>query len=278
MNILITVLTCCIVVFLYLHIVYQLKTCDDLELYEIDMPTKCKLEEICDLRQPILFAHEFKFDVTDYGAFDVNINDNTPTKIVLPLEKANELFKKNTTYFSEHNAGFLRDTTLQKKYEAADSILRPYMVSEMKYDLIFGSPSTHTTLCYSNHYRNYYAVTQGDITVKLTPPKNTKYLYPLVDYETQEYTSEVNPWNPDPKHTSVNKVKFLEVSVKQGQVIHVPAYWWYSIKLGSNSQIAVFRYRTYMNFVSVLPDICRGILQRTNVTIKNIKPEEKIKY
>ena len=97
-------------------------------------------------------------------------------------------------------------------------------------------------------------------------------MYPLVDYETQEYTSEVNPWNPDPKHTSVNKVKFLEVNVKQGQVIHIPPYWWYSIKLGTNAQIAVFQYRTYMNFVSVLPDICRGVLQRNNVTIKNIKP------
>ena len=272
MNLLITLLTCCIVVFLYLHIVYQLKTCDDLELYEIDLPTKSKLEDICELRQPVLFAHEFQFDTAEYGSFDVTISDNSPTKIVLPLEKANDLFKKNTKYFSEHNSDFLRDTTLHKKYEAADATLRPYMVSEMKYDIIFGSPSTHTTLCYSNHYRNYYAVISGEVTLKLTPPKNSKYLYPLVDYERQEYTSEVDPWNPDPKHTSVNKVKFLEVHVKQGQVLHVPAYWWYSIKLGTNAQIAVFRYRTYMNFVSVLPDICRGYLQRSNVTIKNIKP------
>jgi hypothetical protein len=245
-----------------------LKTCDDLELYEIEAPMKGKLEEICELRQPILFAYEFQFDITDYGAFDVIVNDNSPTKVILPLEKANELFKKNTTYFSNHNSDFLRDTSLQKKYEASDALLRPYMVSERKYDLIFGSPTTHTPLGYSNHYRNYYAVINGDVVIKLTPPKNTKYLYPIVNYETQEYSSEVNPWNPDPKHTSVNKVKFLEVTVKQGQVIHVPPYWWYSIKLGSDARIAVFQYRTYMNFVSVLPDICRGVLQRNNVTIK----------
>lgn len=272
MNILITLLTCCVVVFLYLHVVYQLKTCDDLELYEIDVPTKCKLEDICDVRQPILFAYDFQIDMTDYGAFDVNITDNTPTKVILPLEKANELFKKSTTYFSEQNSEFLRDTTLVKKYASSDAMLRPYMVSGIKYDLIFGSAGTHTTLCYSNHYRNYFAVTNGDAVVKLTPPKNTNYLYSRVDYERQEYLSEVNPWNPDPKHTTVNKVKFLEVNVKQGQVLHVPPYWWYSIKFGSNAQIAVFQYRTYMNFVSVLPDICRGILQRNNVTIKNMKP------
>lgn len=272
MNLLVTILTCCVVVFLYLHVVYQLKTCDDLELYEIDVPTKCKFEEICDVRQPILFAYEFRIDTADYGAFDVNIKDNTSTAVILPLEKATELFKKSTTYFSEHNSDFLRETTLHKKYEASDGLLRPYMVSHSNYDLILGAPETHTTLSYSNHYRNYYAVMSGAVTFKLTPPKNTKYLYPLVDYETQQYTSEVNPWNPDPKHTSVNKVKFLEVHVKQGQVMHVPPYWWHSIKLGADAQIAVFQYRTYMNFVSVLPDVCRGFLQRNNVTIKNVKP------
>ena len=35
----------CIVLFLYIHIFFHLKTSDDLEVYEIDQPSKEKLEE-----------------------------------------------------------------------------------------------------------------------------------------------------------------------------------------------------------------------------------------
>ena len=45
----------CLVLFIYLHIYFHIKTSEDLEMYEIDDPSKEKLEEICDLRQPVLF-------------------------------------------------------------------------------------------------------------------------------------------------------------------------------------------------------------------------------
>ena len=35
-----------------------LKTSDDLEIYEVDQASKDKLEEICDIRQPVLFDFE----------------------------------------------------------------------------------------------------------------------------------------------------------------------------------------------------------------------------
>ena len=43
-----------IVLFVYTHIYYNLKTSSDLEVYEISNVSKEKLEEICDCRQPIL--------------------------------------------------------------------------------------------------------------------------------------------------------------------------------------------------------------------------------
>ena len=45
----------CLVLFIYLHIQFHLKTGEDLEMYEIEQPSKEKLEEICDVRQPVLF-------------------------------------------------------------------------------------------------------------------------------------------------------------------------------------------------------------------------------
>ena len=48
----------CLVLFLYLHIQYHLKTSNDLEVYTIEKPSKETLEEICNIRQPVVF--EFK--------------------------------------------------------------------------------------------------------------------------------------------------------------------------------------------------------------------------
>ena len=44
----------CVILFFYLHIQFHLKTSDDLEIYEVDQASKEKIEEICDLRQPVL--------------------------------------------------------------------------------------------------------------------------------------------------------------------------------------------------------------------------------
>ena len=48
----------CLVLFIYLHVYFHLKTGEELEVYEIDQPSKDKLEEICDIRQPIIFEFE----------------------------------------------------------------------------------------------------------------------------------------------------------------------------------------------------------------------------
>ena len=79
MKTLISVLTVAVVVFLYLHIVYHLKTSNDLEVYEVELPDKNKLEELCNLRQPILFNYQndelFKCSprLFSHDAFEINV-------------------------------------------------------------------------------------------------------------------------------------------------------------------------------------------------------------
>ena len=46
-----------IVLFFYLHIFFHLKTSNDLEVYECETPDKDELEEICGLRQPVIFNY-----------------------------------------------------------------------------------------------------------------------------------------------------------------------------------------------------------------------------
>ena len=74
MNTLLTLLTICIVVVIYMHVVYQLKTSNDLELFELDTPIKSKLEEVCNLRQPLLFPYS-----------ENDINQITPSKLLVIL-------------------------------------------------------------------------------------------------------------------------------------------------------------------------------------------------
>ena len=53
MNIIIFILVFSIVLFIYIHIYYHFKTNNDLEILEINNISKERLEEICDLRQPL---------------------------------------------------------------------------------------------------------------------------------------------------------------------------------------------------------------------------------
>ena len=57
MNYIFNIFIFVIVLFLYIHIQFQLKTSNDLEVYNIEKPSKDKLEEICDIRQPLVFNY-----------------------------------------------------------------------------------------------------------------------------------------------------------------------------------------------------------------------------
>ena len=84
MDIILIPLIFCIALFLYLHICFHNKTSNDLEIYEVEKISKDKLEEVCDLRQPVIF--DFNNDDINnlfnkttiqntYGAFDIKLRD-----------------------------------------------------------------------------------------------------------------------------------------------------------------------------------------------------------
>ena len=277
------VLIFCSILFLYIHIYFHLKTSDDLEVYEIDKPSKDKLEEICDLRQPVVFNFENKQFTDDcklknlnkdYSAFDIKIrnsNDNdNKNELYLPLtlNSSIELFSKDSKsmYFTEKNQEFLEETGKVKSYKHHDEFIRPYLVSNCIYDLMAGSDNTITPFRYNLNYRNYYLVNEGTVTVKMAPPKDYKYLYPVADYDNFEFRSQVDIWEPAQEHKSnVAKIKLLEITLKPGQIIFIPAYWWHSFKFSESCTMSVFKYRTYMNTLAILPDISRHLLQSQNI-------------
>lgn len=274
----------CIVLFLYLHIYFHLKTSNDLEIYEMEQSSKEKLEETCDLRQPVLF--EFNNDrmlencnynniVKNCGAFDIKIrnikeyDDETELYVPLTLNTAVEIFKNDNDakFASERNGGFLDETGLIKNYRYNDSFLRPSMVSKCIYDLIMASNNSELPLRYEINYRNYYMVTQGKIKIRLIPPKSSKYLYPIKDYDNFEFISPVNVWDVQNQYKAdFDRIKFVDIILTKGKIINIPAYWWYSIKiLKPFTSICVFKYRTYMSTLSISNHLFIRMLQRQNI-------------
>jgi len=277
MNVILKLLIFCIVLFIYIHVCFYLKTCDDLEVYEIEKFSKDKLEEVCDLRQPTLFNHTIEYldnlkqDNTSkiYSAFDIKIKNiaKDNEQVPLPLNNAIKLFNtEGVKYISEKNDEFLDETCLIKDYRANDALLRPYMVASCEYDMILGSENSVTPLRYDVNYRNFYAVIEGEVTIKLTPPKNSKYLYLEKNYENFEFRSPINPWDIQECYKKeFEKTQFLEVVLTRGKILFIPAYWWYSFKFeDSKTSIISLKYRTYMNTVSILPSIFKSFLQKQN--------------
>ncbi len=286
----IAILIFCIVLFLYLHIYFQLKTSNDLEVYEIEQPSKDKLEEICDLRQPVIFDYQndsllesckINTVAEHYSAFDVKLrnvkelDENTDLHIPITLKVALSLFNndKDSKYIIEKNNDFLEETGLIKNFKYNDAFLRPPMVSNCFYDLVSASQNTETPLQYNVNYRNFYLVTHGKIKIKLIPPKSARYLYPTEDYENFEFRSPLNPWEIQRQYKAdYDKIKTLEIELTPGKIIYIPAYWWYSVKfMEPLTSVCIFKYRTYMNTVAILPKLCMKTLQRQNTKREIVK-------
>ena len=279
----------CLVLFMYLHIHFHMKTSDDLEVYEIEQASKDKLEEICDLKQPIIFDQDNdnvlrtsskNAILENYRAFEIKIRNakepdyTSEIFMPLPLHSAVKLFDedKEATFYSENNMDFLQETGVIKHMQYNDEFIRPGMVSNCYYDILMGSDGVVTPFRHEINFRNYFLVTQGTVQIKLAPPKSSRYLCPINDYENFEFRSPVNPWSVQPQYSAdFEKMKCLDITLSAGKILHIPAYWWYSIKFSKDSSITTFFYRTYMNNIAITPHICMFALQQQNVKREVLK-------
>jgi len=280
---------------MYLHVHFHMKTSDDLEVYEIEQASKDKLEEICDLRQPIIFDQDNdnvlrtsskNAILENYHAFEIKIRNAKDTDYTseiympLPLHSATKLFAedKDSTYYSENNMDFLQESGVIKHMQYNDEFIRPGMVSNCYYDILMGSDGTVTPFRNEINFRNYFLVTQGTVQFKLAPPKSSRYLSVINDYENFEFRSPINPWSVQPQYSAdFDKIKCLDITLNAGKILHIPAYWWYSIKFSKDSSVSTFFYRTYMNNIAITPHICMYALQQQNVkrdVLKKIPIEE----
>ena len=279
----------------------QFKKSEDLEIYEMDFSNNSHLQEVCDIRQPVLFQfrqiHPKFFQdfspntIVKYGSYDVKIKDahdyynkdehtitehNQVDAVALSMHSTMKLFENDNAahFFSENNEDFLDESGLLRNIQSMDDFLKPTFNVNTKYDLMFGSRNAVTPLRYHTNYRQFICVTSGKIRIKMTPWKSSKYLHPIKDYENYEFRSPIHPINPLAQYVNnFEKTKFLEFDVLEGYILYIPPYWWYSIQYTSenNTFVCGVSYNTIMNCVSNLPDLGLYWLQQQNITKKITK-------
>ena len=299
MNPILIVAVFCVILFFYLHIQFQLKTSSDLELFEIYETTKEGIEEICNMRQPTVFNHvddqlvnavikKINMDVLSerYSQYSVQVREeaddrggNSDEYAALPLAAATQLMLSNNgssaagnkCFFSENNRDFLSETGVMKNI--SDRMLRPSLCSQANHDVLFGTEGCTTPLRFDTNYRNYYLCTKGIVYIKLVPPKYTKRLDAIYDYDLFEFRSPHNLWTG--QSGAKLDVKSLEIALTPGKILFIPAYWWHSFQFGPSTSVVSFKYRTYMNAVATLPHSILYFLQQHNIRKKFVKTSLK---
>lgn len=271
-----------IILFLYIHIASQYKKSGDLEIYETDFTNTQHLEDVCELKQPVLmdvqnllpslFQTIIPEEIAQYSRYDVHVKDvrdyqqkGTIDPIVLPLHTTVEFFEsdQNSNLYSENNEEFLEETQLLKKIKQVDSVLQPNFLARAEYDLLFGSCHTSTPFRYQTESRNFFIVTHGKIRVKMTNWENSKYMEPVKDYDNYEFRSLQQS----------EKVRFIEFDVHEGSMLYVPPYWWYSLSLEEpNTFVCKCTYASFINQLSNIWDIGLYYLQQQNIS-KTVRRE-----
>tara|TARA_Y100000780_G_scaffold231932_1_gene259855 strand:- start:5785 stop:6690 length:906 start_codon:yes stop_codon:yes gene_type:complete len=280
-----------VVLFLYLHIFHHLKISEDLEVYSIVNPTKTNLEEICGLKQPVIFTLEtpimselnIEYLNTKYNGFQINLqnyerekdntikyNDKVPFKFDEALNILKMEYENDKGFISDNNSSFLDETTIKNKIKNSDMFLRPPMVSLCNYDLLLGSKNSITKLRYNLNYRNYIMCLDNSVTIRVINPNYERYMDKEQNYLDFEFSSPINVWDIQDKYKKdFEKVQTSDIVMNKGDVVYIPTYWYYSIKFDNISSLLCLNYRTYMNTLAITPELIMYFLQNQNIKLNS---------
>jgi hypothetical protein len=180
----------------------------------------------------------------------------------------------NNRFYSENNDELIKDISTTKT-EMFNKYLQPNFIVNTKHDIMFGSKNAYTPIRYHTNYRQFMCVNSGKIHVKMTPWKSRKYLHPIMDYANYEFRSPINAWDNTKNEkymNDVDKLKYLEFEVNEGHVLHIPPYWWYSIKYSDSDTLLIgATYNSMINVLANIPDLGKYYIQQQNTTIKPVR-------
>ena len=233
----------------YVHLQFQYKKKEDLEIYEMDYLSNANLQEVTDLKQPVFFSLEgteplfaalhpdlqeevVVKDVGDYHRSSGERKDVTKETaiigIALSFSSAYGLMDSDPkhVFYSEQNAAFLEETDLLSAFQKFASKLGTGWSVKTTYDLLFGSPKVTMPWKFHTSSQRFLVVSPGaGVRVKMTPWKSRKYMDVVYDYDAFDF------WCRSVQETNM---KCLDFDLKAGQVLYIPPYWFYSVEFSSS--------------------------------------------
>jgi mannose-6-phosphate isomerase-like protein (cupin superfamily) len=264
------------------------------------------LAEIADIGQPFVFkgdeispevAETFAYGSIDHivnstgGTFSVAIKDSSDYRdttntnvayISAPLRTAAKLVETDTRsrLFSDCNNDFIEESGAKRMVRKLDEALCPRFTVQTTYDLVFGAHGTTTPLHYHTDHAYYVAVTRGVMHIKFVPPNHSESLHEVRDYENFEFRSRVDIWNVQEQYKrDMETVRVIDAEVNAGNIVFIPARWWFSIKFasaeGEPTTAFTYSYNTIISRLANAPSIIKHWLQNANTTIAPIKKVTK---
>ena len=265
MNYLHIIVTFIIVLFIYVHVQFQLTTSDEKDVYILDGIINIPMEEVFDLKQPVVMntflpseidicRNINKYTIGDNGVKDINIYDNQRTNIHTcvssSITSAIKLFDadEKSQYYSENNNEYIANTEqIFQDIQKHLSFLIPPLKSSERKDILFGSNGSTTSLQYSINYRNFFTITNGTLQIKMVHPETIKAsgINIKSDYFNLGFFSDENVWNN-------SKIATIDTTLYAGQTICIPPYWLYSFKFTNETFVWSTAYNTYMTDMATI--------------------------
>ena len=229
----------------YVHLQFQYKKKEDLEIYEMDYLSNANLQEVTDLKQPVFFSIEgteslfsqlhpdlqeevVVKDVGDYHRSSGGIKDGTKETaligIALSFSSAYGLMDSDPkhVFYSENNGTFLEETDILTDFQKFGNKIGTGWSVKTTYDLLFGSPKVTMPWKFHTSSQRFFVVSPGSgVRVKMTPWKSRKYMDVVYDYDAFDF------WARSVQETNM---KCLDFDLKAGQVLYIPPYWFYSVE------------------------------------------------
>ena len=268
MNILIYIIIFLIIAITYIHIIYHIKTSNKMEVYDIDYSGVTHLNEICDLRQPFTFR-------CSKECININKENTITNNTKINIIKKEEVNEKTNKILSHNNDLLVKLPETEEKILNFEHYIKPNFNITSLYDILFADEDMTTNLSYSYNYRNFFHITEGSIIIRFLPPNVTNKINHHTDYELLQEISNVDIWKNN------DNFKYVEIKISSNDTLFIPPYWWYSIRFLNPTTIVTFKYRTFMNNVTILPKLLYSYItihnRKLNLRIKNKKGKRKKK-
>lgn len=159
-----------------------------------------------------------------------------------------------------------------KPYVLLDKLLPQNLIAASSFWL--GQSKTVVYL-HMDPYDNFFMQLMGQKTFYLYPPSDSKYLYPFSAFGHAPEASPVNPLAVDlDKFPLARHATPIEVTLKAGDALFLPIYWWHAVQGGLETTMSVniwCKGRTFSSWAGALQLMPRGIKQAIGSIINKFR-------